>query len=93
MEILESSLKWGEGGERPILGGDFRRRSLQEVTKGGVSSKSHSTLLKHADLISILPSLFQIGIENAKQNLLSKNPYQEDSESEEASALKYQGEV
>ena len=93
MEILESSLKWGEGGERPILGGDFRRRSQREVTEGGVSSKSHSTLLKYADLISILPSLFQIGIENAKENLLSKNPYQEDSESEEASALKYQGEV
>ena len=85
-------MKWGEG-ERPILGGNFRRRSQWEVTEGGVSSKFHSTLPKCADLIFILPSLFQIGIENAKENLLSKNPYQEDSESEEASALKYQGEV
>ena len=83
----------GEGGERPILGGDFRRRSQREVTEGGVSSKSHLTLLKYADLIFILPSLFQIGIENAKENLLSKNPYQEDSESEEASGVKHQGEV
>ena len=58
MEILESILKWGEGGERPILVGDFRRRSQWEVTEGGVSSKSHSTLLKYADLIPILPSLF-----------------------------------
>ena len=83
----------GRGARGQFLGGDFRRRSQREVTEGGVSSKSHSTLLKYADLISILPSLFQIGIENAKQNLLSKNPYQEDSESEEASGVKYQGEV
>ena len=85
-------MKWGEG-ERPILGGDFRWRSQQEITEGGVSSKFHSTLSKCADLIFILPSFFQIGIESAKENLLSKNPYQEDSESEEASGVKYQGEV
>ena len=82
----------GEG-ERPISGGDFRRRSQREVTEGGVSSKFLSILPKCADLIFILASLFQIGIENAKENLPSKNPYQEDSESEEASGVKYQGEV